>query len=44
MGEAFKIHSQALVGSDDLAAAQSDEASPTLPTAHLRPLELQTAY
>jgi hypothetical protein len=44
MGEAFKIHSQALVGFDDPVAAQSDSQSPTLPTAHLRALEMQSAY
>jgi hypothetical protein len=44
MGEAFKIHSQALVGYDDSVTAQSDSNSPTIPTSHLRALEMQPAY
>jgi hypothetical protein len=44
MGEAFKIHAQALVAYDDPAAAQSGSPSPTLPNSHLRALEMQPAY
>jgi hypothetical protein len=43
MGEAFKIHAQALIAYDDPVAAQDDD-SPKLPAAHLRALEMQPAY
>jgi hypothetical protein len=44
MGEAFKIHAQALVAYDDPVTAQDEEDSPKLPAAHLRALEMQPAY
>jgi hypothetical protein len=47
MGEAFKLHSQALVGYEDAAlSAQSGSPEPSLNNTqqHLRVLEMQPAY
>lgn len=47
MGEAFKLHSQALVGYED-ALSENRSASPTPSMAaaaqHVQALEMQTAY
>ncbi len=44
MGEAFKIHAQALIGYDDPSSARSGSPEASIPTQHIRPLELQAAY
>ena len=43
MGEAFKLHSQALVGYEDATSSHSGSPPPTLPQP-LQALEMQTAY
>jgi hypothetical protein len=42
MGEAFKIHAQALIGYDDRSRSGSPETS--IPPHSIRPLDLQAAY
>jgi hypothetical protein len=44
MGEAFKLHSQALVGYEDAMSSRSDSASPPLATGGVQLLEMQMAY
>ncbi|KAF1982474.1 hypothetical protein K402DRAFT_340348 [Aulographum hederae CBS 113979] len=44
MGEAFKLHSQALVGYEDTMSSRSGSPTPSLSTQHVPMLELQTAY
>lgn len=49
MGEAFKLHSQALVGYEDALSSRSATATPPLPGAAAAPhvqaaLEMQAAY
>jgi hypothetical protein len=43
MGEAFKLHSQALVGYEDAMSAHSGSPTPSI-AQHVQPLEMQTAY
>jgi hypothetical protein len=44
MGEAFKLHSQALVGYEDAVSAKSGSPTPSLTAQHMRVLEMQIAY
>jgi hypothetical protein len=44
MGEAFKIHAQALIGYDDPSSARSGSPETSIPPHNIRPLELQAAY
>ena len=43
MGEAFKLHSQALVGYEDAMSTHSGSPTPSM-APHVQPLEMQTAY
>ncbi|KAF2004190.1 hypothetical protein P154DRAFT_572226 [Amniculicola lignicola CBS 123094] len=44
MGEAFKLHSQALVGYEDAMSSRSGSATPSLATGGVQVLEMQVAY
>jgi hypothetical protein len=44
MGEAFKLHSQALVGYEDAMSSRSGSASPPMATGGVQLLEMQMAY
>jgi hypothetical protein len=44
MGEAFKLHSQALVGYEDAMSEHSGSPSPGMATRHVPVLDMQTAY
>ncbi|KAK0664077.1 hypothetical protein DIS24_g685 [Lasiodiplodia hormozganensis] len=44
MGEAFKLHSQALVGYEDAMSSRSGSPTPSIPTQPVQVLEMQTAY
>lgn len=43
MGEAFKLHSQALVGYEDAMSSHSGSPTPSM-APHVQALEMQTAY
>jgi hypothetical protein len=44
MGEAFKLHSQALVGYEDAMSERSGSATPSMATGGVQVLEMQMAY
>ncbi|KAH3913178.1 hypothetical protein HBH56_112740 [Parastagonospora nodorum] len=44
MGEAFKLHSQALVGYEDAMSSRSGSASPSMATGGVQALEMQMVY
>ncbi|KAF2762858.1 hypothetical protein EJ05DRAFT_433609 [Pseudovirgaria hyperparasitica] len=44
MGEAFKLHSQALVGYEDAVSSTSDSPAPSMAPQGVRVLEMQAAY
>ena len=44
MGEAFKLHSQALVGYEDAMSERSGSASPSIAAGGVQVLEMQMAY
>jgi hypothetical protein len=44
MGEAFKLHSQALVGYEDAMSSRSGSASPSMAAGGVQVLEMQMAY
>ncbi|ORY19567.1 fungal-specific transcription factor domain-domain-containing protein [Clohesyomyces aquaticus] len=44
MGEAFKLHSQALVGYEDAMSSRSGSATPSIATGGVQVLEMQVAY
>lgn len=44
MGEAFKLHSQALVGYEDAMSSRSGSATPSMATGGVQVLEMQMAY
>jgi hypothetical protein len=44
MGEAFKLHSQALVGYEDAMSSRSGSPTPSMATNGVRVLEMQAAY
>ena len=44
MGEAFKLHSQALVGYEDAMSSRSGSATPSLTVHGVQALEMQAAY
>ncbi|KAF2104983.1 hypothetical protein NA57DRAFT_30425 [Rhizodiscina lignyota] len=44
MGEAFKLHSQALVGYEDAMSDHSGSPTPSLTAQHVQALEMQAAY
>jgi hypothetical protein len=44
MGEAFKLHSQALVGYEDAMSERSGSPSPGTLARHVPVLDMQTAY
>ncbi|KAF2087790.1 hypothetical protein K490DRAFT_65070 [Saccharata proteae CBS 121410] len=44
MGEAFKLHSQALVGYEDAMSSRSGSPTPSMPAQPVQVLEMQTAY
>jgi hypothetical protein len=44
MGEAFKLHSQALVGYEDAMSSRSGSATPSMATGGVQQLEMQMVY
>lgn len=44
MGEAFKLHSQALVGYEDAMSEHSGSATPSMAPGGVQVLEMQVAY
>ncbi|KAF2198073.1 hypothetical protein GQ43DRAFT_434595 [Delitschia confertaspora ATCC 74209] len=44
MGEAFKLHSQALVGYEDAMSSRSGSATPSMAAGGMQVLEMQVAY
>jgi len=44
MGEAFKLHSQALVGYEDAMSERSGSPTPSLAAQHVPVLDMQAAY
>lgn len=44
MGEAFKLHSQALVGYEDAMSERSGSATPSMAAGGVQVLEMQMAY
>lgn len=44
MGEAFKLHSQALVGYEDAMSSRSGSATPSMAAGGVQVLEMQMAY
>lgn len=44
MGEAFKLHSQALVGYEDAMSERSGSATPSMAANGVQVLEMQMAY
>ena len=44
MGEAFKLHSQALVGYEDAMSGHSGSPTPSLAAQHVPVLDMQAAY
>ncbi|KAF2788286.1 hypothetical protein K505DRAFT_255856 [Melanomma pulvis-pyrius CBS 109.77] len=44
MGEAFKLHSQALVGYEDAMSSRSGSATPSMATGGVQVLEMQVAF
>ena len=44
MGEAFKLHSQALIGYEDDTSSRSGSATPSITSHRVEALEMQTAY
>ncbi len=44
MGEAFKLHSQALVGYEDTLSSRSGSATPSITSHSVQALEMQEAY
>ncbi|KAF2873469.1 hypothetical protein BDV95DRAFT_344636 [Massariosphaeria phaeospora] len=44
MGEAFKLHSQALVGYEDAMSSRSGSTTPSMATGGVQVLEMQVAY
>jgi len=44
MGEAFKLHSQALVGYEDAMSERSGSPTPGMAARHVPVLDMQTAY
>lgn len=44
MGEAFKLHSQALVGYEDAISSRSGSPTPSMTSQGAQVLEMQVAY
>lgn len=44
MGEAFKLHSQALVGYEDAISSRTGSPTPSMASQGVQALQMQTAY